>query len=34
MPRPPRLDFPDAFYHVTGRGNGRVYIFPRNSGGT
>ena len=27
MPRPPRIDFPDAFYHVTSRGNGRADIF-------
>jgi len=23
MPRPPRIEFPDAVYHVTSRGNGR-----------
>jgi REP element-mobilizing transposase RayT len=27
MPRPPRIDFPDALYHVTSRGNGRDVIF-------
>jgi REP element-mobilizing transposase RayT len=27
MPRPPRIDFPDAVYHVTSRGNGRTDIF-------
>jgi len=27
MPRPPRIDFPDALYHVTSRGNGRADIF-------
>ena len=27
MPRPPRMDFPDALYHVTTRGNGRAEIF-------
>jgi len=27
MPRPPRIDFPDAAYHVTSRGNGREVIF-------
>jgi REP element-mobilizing transposase RayT len=27
MARPPRLDFPDAVYHVTSRGNGRAVIF-------
>ena len=27
MPRPPRIDFPDALYHVTSRGNGRAVIF-------
>jgi len=27
MPRPPRIDFPDALYHVTSRGNGRAAIF-------
>ena len=27
MPRPPRIDFPDAVYHVTSRGNGRSVIF-------
>ena len=27
MPRPPRIDFPDALYHVTSRGNGRQVIF-------
>jgi putative transposase len=27
MPRPPRVDFPDAVYHVTSRGNGRADIF-------
>src|SRR5208283_1841744 len=27
MPRPPRIDFPDAVYHVTSRGNGRAGIF-------
>ena len=27
MPRPPRIDFPDAVYHVTTRGNGRTEIF-------
>ena len=27
MPRPPRIDFPDAIYHVTSRGNGRDVIF-------
>ena len=26
MPRPPRIDFPDAVYHVTSRGNGRADI--------
>jgi hypothetical protein len=26
-PRSPRLDFPDAVYHVTTRGNGRADIF-------
>ncbi len=27
MARPPRIDFPDALYHVTARGNGRARIF-------
>jgi REP element-mobilizing transposase RayT len=27
MPRPPRIDFTDAVYHVTSRGNGRADIF-------
>jgi REP element-mobilizing transposase RayT len=27
MPRPPRIDFADAVYHVTSRGNGRAKIF-------
>ncbi len=27
MPRPPRIDFSDAVYHVTSRGNGRADIF-------
>jgi REP element-mobilizing transposase RayT len=27
MPRPPRIDFADATYHVTSRGNGRADIF-------
>ena len=27
MPRPPRIDFPNAVYHVTSRGNGRDVIF-------
>ncbi len=27
MARPPRIDFPDALYHVTSRGNGRARIF-------
>ncbi len=27
MPRPPRIDFADALYHVTSRGNGRARIF-------
>ena len=27
MPRPPRIDFPDAVYHVTSRGNGRAAIY-------
>jgi hypothetical protein len=27
MPRPPRIDLPDAVYHVTSRGNGRAVIF-------
>ena len=27
MARPPRIDFPDALYHVTVRGNGRARIF-------
>jgi len=27
MPRPPRIDFPDAVYHVTSPGNGRDVIF-------
>ena len=27
MPRPPRIDFADALYHVTSRGNGRAEIF-------
>jgi hypothetical protein len=27
MPRPPRIDFPDALYHVVSRGNGRAEIF-------
>ena len=27
MPRPPRIDFPGAVYHVTTRGNGRADIF-------
>jgi putative transposase len=27
MPRPPRIDFPDAVDHVTSRGNGRADIF-------
>jgi REP element-mobilizing transposase RayT len=27
MPRPPRIDFADALYHVTSRGNGRADIY-------
>ena len=27
MPRPPRIDFADAVYHVTSRGNGRADVF-------
>ena len=27
MARAPRIDFPDAVYHVTSRGNGRDVIF-------
>jgi len=27
MPRPPRVDFPDALYRVTSPGNGRAEIF-------
>ena len=27
MTRPPRIDFPDALYHVTNRGSGRADIF-------
>ena len=27
MARPPRIEFPDAVYHVTSRGNGRDVIF-------
>ena len=27
MPRAPRINFPDAVYHVTSRGNGRAKIF-------
>jgi hypothetical protein len=27
MARPPRIDFPDALYHVTSRGNGRQQVF-------
>jgi putative transposase len=27
MPRLPRIDFPDALYHVIARGNGRAAIF-------
>ena len=27
MPRAPRIDFPDALYHVISRGNGRADIF-------
>jgi hypothetical protein len=27
MPRSPRMDFPDAVYHLTTRGNGRADIF-------
>ena len=27
MARPPRIDFPNALYHVTSRGNGRMRIF-------
>ena len=27
MPRPPRIDFPNALYHVTSRGNGRAELF-------
>ncbi len=27
MPRLPRINFPDAVYHVTCRGNGRARIF-------
>lgn len=27
MPRPPRIEFPDAVYHITSRGNGRADIF-------
>lgn len=30
MPRPPRIDFPDAVYHITSRGNGRADIFFRD----
>ena len=27
MPRPPRIEYPDALYHITSRGNGRASIF-------
>jgi len=27
MPRPPRIEQPDALYHVTSRGNGRAKVF-------
>ena len=27
MARPPRIDFPNALYHVTSRGNGRATVF-------
>ena len=27
MPRPPRVDFADAVYHVASRGNGRAEVF-------
>ena len=27
MARPPRLQFPGAVYHVTGRGNARQKVF-------
>ena len=27
MSRPPRINFPNATYHVTSRGNGRAKIF-------
>jgi hypothetical protein len=27
MSRPPRIDFPDALYHVVSRGNGWADIF-------
>jgi putative transposase len=27
MARPPRIDFPNALYHVTSRGNGRQEVF-------
>jgi len=27
MARPPRIDFSNAVYHVTSRGNGRAVIF-------
>ncbi|MGA2031557.1 MAG: hypothetical protein ABSG68_04825 [Thermoguttaceae bacterium] len=30
MARPPRIDFPDALYHVTSRGNGRQQVFWTN----
>ncbi len=30
MPRPPRIDIPDALYHVTSRGSGRASIFSTN----
>jgi len=32
MARPPRIDFPDAVYHVTSRGNGRDVIFWSDAG--
>ncbi|MGA2034906.1 MAG: hypothetical protein ABSG68_21870 [Thermoguttaceae bacterium] len=30
MARPPRIDFPDALYHVTSRGNGRQQVLWTN----
>ncbi len=32
MPRPPRIEYADAYYHVMNRGRGRQTIFQTNKG--